>query len=105
MSVQHDVVVTTASIQKVRPKEFSFDVDPDRPRTSLATLMHEKDRLGEQKSIIRDKLQSYQDNFQLQNGRKIKYHKDILPIEREYRQYKMIKESLGRVEADLAELR
>jgi len=56
-----------------------------------------------EKTLIREKLQKYQDDFLNDNQRKIRYHKDILPIEKDYKAYKSIKEELAKVQALLGE--
>ena len=38
------------------------------------------------------------------HGRKIRYHKDIVPIEREYRMYKEVKQEIAAIEQQLREL-
>merc|ERR1711879_264135 len=89
-------------------------------RESLATIQDDEDRrtgsseiaaieariqsLQNMKSSVRLKLQSFQEKFVIENQRKIRFHKDILPIEREYRMYKNVKEDIARLEAQLREL-
>jgi hypothetical protein len=88
-------------------------------RESLATIADDEDRRGSSeiaaieariqslqnmKSSVRLKLQSFQEKFVVENQRKIRFHKDILPIEREYRMYKNVKEDIARLEAQLREL-
>lgn len=58
-----------------------------------------------EKSRTRNKLQSFQESFVRENNRMIRYHKDILPIEREYRQYKTCKEEILKTEQQLLDLR
>jgi len=47
---------------------------------------------------LREKLHSYQTEFTKNNSRKIKYHKDIAPVENEYKQYKEIKQEITKLE-------
>lgn len=54
---------------------------------------------------VRTKLRLFQERFVQENSRKIKWHKDILPIEREYRMYKSFKDELLKVESQLQSLR
>jgi len=61
--------------------------------------------LHNEKGAIRAKLQTFQEKFVTENNRKIRFHKDILPIEREYRMYKNLKEDLVKAEAQLRDLR
>eukprot|EP00747_Dinoflagellata_sp_TGD_P168686 gnl/TRDRNA2_/TRDRNA2_195662_c0_seq1.p1 gnl/TRDRNA2_/TRDRNA2_195662_c0~~gnl/TRDRNA2_/TRDRNA2_195662_c0_seq1.p1 ORF type:complete len:284 (-),score=61.65 gnl/TRDRNA2_/TRDRNA2_195662_c0_seq1:78-929(-) len=61
--------------------------------------------LASEKSAVRAKLQAFQEKFVRENNRKIRFHKDILPIEREYRAYKTLKEEIMKVESSLRDLR
>jgi len=47
---------------------------------------------------LREKLHAYQTEFTKSNNRKIKYHKDIAPVENEYKRYKDIKHEINRLE-------
>ncbi|CAD7968719.1 unnamed protein product [Amoebophrya sp. A120] len=67
-------------------------------------LQRKHEELQRQKAVIRDKLQKYQDDFLTQNHRKIKYHKDILPIEKDYQKYKEIKKKLLETEQAFRDL-
>jgi len=40
----------------------------------------------------------YQDEFYKTHNRKIKYHKDVLPVEREYKEYKELKKEIVKLE-------
>jgi len=60
--------------------------------------------LQEQKAAIREKLQQFQDEFLSKNGRKIRFHRDILPIEKEYKAYKTLKDDIAKAEAEVARL-
>jgi hypothetical protein len=63
------------------------------------------ENLQSEKGAVRAKLQSFQEKFVTENNRKIRFHKDILPIEREYRMYKNLKEEIMKAESQLRELR
>jgi len=71
----------------------------------IAALEARVEQLQNEKSAVRSMLQAFQEKFVVENNRKIRFHKDILPIEREYRMYKNLKEELMRAEAQLRELR
>ncbi len=47
---------------------------------------------------MREKLHTYQIEFTKNNNRKIKYHKDIIPVEEEYKRYKEVKEEMSMLE-------
>lgn len=61
--------------------------------------------LQSDKGAVRAKLQSFQEKFVSENNRKIRFHKDILPIEKEYRMYKSLKEEITKAEAQLRQLK
>lgn len=54
-------------------------------------------RLQEEKLRIRNKLQDFQQAFFAREGRPIKYHRDIVSVEHEYKQYKIIREHINRL--------
>jgi len=60
--------------------------------------------LQAEKSVVRTKLQAFQEKFVCENNRKIRFHKDILPIEKEYRMYKNLKEEIMKAESQLRHL-
>lgn len=71
----------------------------------IAALEARIDSLQGDKGVVRAKLQAFQEKFVSENNRKIRFHKDILPIEREYRMYKNLKEEIMRAEAQLRDLK
>lgn len=56
------------------------------------------EELKQTRARLRDKLHSYQVDFTRNNNRRIKYHKDIVPVETEYKRYKEIKQEISRLE-------
>lgn len=58
----------------------------------------ELEDLKQNRAKLRDRLHSYQVDFTKNNNRKIKYHKDIVPVENEYKRYKEIKQEIQRLE-------
>eukprot|EP00435_Cladocopium_sp_Y103_P029173 s666_g7.t1 len=77
----------------------------EKAEHQIAQLEARANSLQTEKGSIRGKLKEFQENFVLQHHRKIRFHKDILPIEKEYRAYKNIKEELQKVESQLRSLR
>ncbi|EER19178.1 conserved hypothetical protein [Perkinsus marinus ATCC 50983] len=75
----------------------------EEPSTAASSnrMMMRLQSLIDEKSRIREGLQQYQARFFVENQRKIKYHKDIVPIEREYREYKQVKEEIAQLERKL----
>jgi len=72
------------------PAASSNNDEGERYRQRLDQLYREKTRL-------RHVLQKYQTKFMAENSRKIRFHKDILPIEREYKCYKQCKQEIQRL--------
>ncbi|CAE7243683.1 PSAE [Symbiodinium microadriaticum] len=77
----------------------------EKAELQISQLEARANSLQQEKGAIRTKLKEFQENFLLQHHRKIRFHKDILPIEKEYRMYKNIKEELQKVESQLRSLR
>ena len=44
-----------------------------------------------EKRSLQAKLRDYESKFELSQGRKVKYHKDISPVENDYQRYKLLK--------------
>eukprot|EP01066_Platyproteum_vivax_P009108 Platyproteum_vivax@DN3981_c0_g1_i1.p1 len=108
---------------KVRVEEDDLDEDeapgptnlepamlsPTRPNDSARNgtgESYEELRLAQlyhQKNQVRQTLQTFQEQFVRANGRKIRYHKDIVPIEREYKAYKEVKADIATLESTLRE--
>jgi len=77
----------------------------EKAEQQIGQLEARANSLQQEKGAIRGKLKEFQENFVLQHHRKIRFHKDILPIEKEYRAYKNIKEELQKVESQLRNVR
>ncbi|CAK9016043.1 Photosystem I reaction center subunit IV [Durusdinium trenchii] len=71
----------------------------EKAEQQIGQLEARANSLQQEKGAIRAKLKEFQENFVLQHHRKIRFHKDILPIEKEYRLYKNIKEELQKEKA------
>lgn len=67
-------------------------------KLSAKELRQRADELKRQKNELRVHLHSFQQDFTKENNRKIKYHKDIAPVEQEYKKYKEIKAELLKLE-------
>jgi len=72
---------------------------------NLDSLEARIETLQNEKSVVRAKLQAFQEKFVTENNRKIRFHKDILPIEREYRLYKNLKEEIMKAVDELKKLK
>lgn len=57
--------------------------------------------LKAERNQLREKLHNYQTEFTRNNNRKIRYHKDIEPVEADYKRYKDIKSEIAKLEAAL----
>lgn len=73
--------------------------------SQVAAIEARIESLQIEKGTVRAKLQAFQENFVCENNRKIRFHKDILPIEREYRLYKNLKDEISKAEQQLRALR
>lgn len=56
-------------------------------KTSTKTLLAEK-------RALQAKLREYERKFEFEKGRKVKYHRDISPVESDYQRYKVLKSML-----------
>ncbi|KAK6591237.1 hypothetical protein RS030_101661 [Cryptosporidium xiaoi] len=95
------------SIHNFPPKKL--DKEPLRPLyTFYKKLCEEKmvepglkvEELKKRKMTLREKLEKYQHDFEKENNRKILYHKDLLPVELEYNEYKSIKNEIRKLETE-----
>ena len=57
-------------------------------------------QLTRERNSLRERLHRYQHEFYLQNHRRIRYHRDIAPVEAEYRRYKEVKAEIARLETN-----
>lgn len=85
-----------------RSREEGKEEDEEDQATALELRI---ETLQSEKSQVRNKLQVFQERFVSENNRRIRFHKDILPIEREYRMYKTLKEDIAKAEQQLRDLR
>jgi len=72
----------------------------ERPiiKISMNELKKRLEDLKKIKNDLRNKLHNYQQNFTKDNNRKIKYHKDISPVEEDYKRYKDLKTEICKLE-------
>ncbi|KAK9170834.1 hypothetical protein CmeUKMEL1_15280 [Cryptosporidium meleagridis] len=61
-------------------------------------IISEIESLKQKKTQLRELLETFQDQFLKKNHRKVLYHKDLLPIEKEYLEYKSIKNKIKQLE-------
>ena len=88
-----DIIVRIEASSSVPAPSPQVKVDPERAATEdrLEALYNEKQQ-------VRTVLQEYQTRFLQEQGRRIKYHRDIVAVDREYRQYKQLKEEIAKLE-------
>lgn len=67
-------------------------------KMNINELRKRLEELKKMKNDLRNKLHSFQTNFTKDNNRKIKYHKDIAPVEDDYKTYKEIKMEIQKIE-------
>ena len=71
----------------------------ERPtKFSMSELKKRLEELKKSKNDLRNKLHNYQQSFTKDNNRKIKYHKDIAPVEEDYKRYKELKSEIAKIE-------
>lgn len=75
------------------------------PEDQINAIEARVETLQNEMDFVRTKLRTFQERFVQENNRKIRFHKDILPIEREYRMYKSFKDELIKAEQQLRTLR
>ncbi|EGR31678.1 hypothetical protein IMG5_104540 [Ichthyophthirius multifiliis] len=73
-------------------------------QNSLNVVDEKIAQLKLKRQILKEKLQIYQDEFQKMHNRKIRYHKDIIPVEQEYQQYKEISKEIQKLEQNLLQI-
>ena len=76
-------------------------VAQSRVNQERMALEERLDALYREKQELRTVLHEYQNKFMQEQGRRIKYHRDIVAIDREYRQYKQVKEEITKLENQL----
>lgn len=86
----------TASVPNPSPQ-----VGPSRISQDRVAFEERLDALYREKQELRSVLHEYQNKFMQEQGRRIKYHRDIVAIDREYRQYKQVKEEITKLENQL----
>ncbi|KAA0146166.1 hypothetical protein FNF29_08227 [Cafeteria roenbergensis] len=64
----------------------------DSPEKNLATLRAQKRQL-------QIKLRHFEEDFRRSHGRAVQFHRDIRPVEHDYRRYKDLKRSIAKLEA------
>jgi len=81
-------------------KSMSVSKTNNAPQTQQTQEQLKKvlDEFKGKRSLLREKLHNYQVEFTKNHNRKIRYHKDIEPVEEEYRKYKEIKNEIARIE-------
>jgi len=81
------------------PISISKTSGPQSQTQSQDQLKHSLEGLKVKRSQLREKLHNYQIEFTKNHNRKIRYHKDIEPVEEEYKRYKEIKNEIARIES------
>jgi hypothetical protein len=84
--------------KKLRDYIASRPVTNSPPEVVNVDDEKELEDLLNKKNEIRQILSEYQNKFMNENGRKIKYHRDIVPVDKQYREYKQIKEEIEKIE-------
>ncbi|CAG9316679.1 unnamed protein product [Blepharisma stoltei] len=83
------------AISKRPAEKGNKKLNRDEVARKLETLRKERSEL---KAI----LHNFQLEFSQTNQRKIRYHKDILPVENEYKRYKEVKAEIAKLDSELS---
>jgi chromosome segregation ATPase len=83
------------TMSKKTPDSRPSQANREAATKSLISLRQERNEL-------RTKLHSFQHEFSRTNNRKIRYHKDISPVEGEYKRYKEVKLEITKYESMLS---
>ncbi|KAM3139107.1 hypothetical protein pb186bvf_008705 [Paramecium bursaria] len=78
-----------------------IDKAPQIPARTIQTnteIQKRIDDLKKKRAELREILNTFQNDFTQNHNRKIRFHRDIAPVEREYKQYKDIKLEIQRLE-------
>lgn len=87
--------------RRLRELASKLDEDAEGPNLVVDAAAVRLEALYEEKQSVRAILQEYQARFLSEQGRRIKYHRDIVAVDREYRQYKQLKEEIAKLEVQL----
>jgi hypothetical protein len=96
-----DVIVRFESNPSPSVQIPSPTIAQSRVSQERMALEERLDVLYREKQELRAVLHEYQNKFVQEQGRRIKYHRDIVAIDREYRQYKQVKEEIAKLENQL----
>lgn len=76
---------SVGSVQNDRKTEARHDKSQMRNTPSPGTV----NDLKREKRELQVKLRDYEEKFMAQHGRKVRYHRDIVPVAAEYKRYKV----------------
>ena len=83
-------------------KNEDFNINRNQQKRSLSkdelnALEQEYYSIKKEKNNLTQMLRNYQNEFQKTNNRKVKWTKDIKPVEKEYNKYKSNKERIKQI--------
>lgn len=81
-----------AEASESRPQARDSGDSADSPESNLAALRAQKRQL-------QIKLRHFEEDFRRSHGRAVQFHRDIRPVEHDYRRYKDLKRSIAKLEA------
>ena len=85
--------------QKIKKEEFIINKNKKRSlsKEEINALEQEYFTIKNEQNNLTQMLRNYQNEFQKTNNRKVKWAKDIKPVEKEYNKYKMNKERIKQI--------
>jgi hypothetical protein len=96
-----DIMVRVEAAAIATGRSPKITADKLKANLEKAAMEEKLEALLAEKQQLRTVLHEYQTKFVQEQGRRIKYHRDIVAIDREYRQYKQVKEEIAKLESQL----
>eukprot|EP00921_Rhytidocystis_pertsovi_P009936 GHVQ01015906.1.p1 GENE.GHVQ01015906.1~~GHVQ01015906.1.p1 ORF type:complete len:888 (+),score=171.98 GHVQ01015906.1:604-3267(+) len=96
---------TNINLASSLPPSHVSSVNPSAAASrSLSPLIQRLQRLKSQRVDLKKALAVYQKEFQKTQGRCVRLQKDILPVERQYRQYTQTKDDIKRLQEQISKI-
>jgi len=92
--------ISSASNPQIKIDEFNLKRNPQKRSLSkeeINALEQEYFSIKKEQNNLTQMLRNYQNEFQKTNNRKVKWTKDIKPVEKEYNKYKANKERIKQI--------
>jgi predicted nucleic acid-binding Zn-ribbon protein len=104
-SLKREIDKMEASLARdARSGEGGLSSEPAPPRVEVSEVTSEEERAKEladlrgEKRQLQMHLRKYEEDFRKANGRAVQFHRDIRPVEADYRRYKDLKRRISKLE-------